>query len=126
MWGIGYGRGWGREFSGNPWPGRGPFSHLPPWYRPGWVFGRGACWRFFSPWLRSGFGAPTAAQGGYSYPPVWPSGYGYYHPLMGYPGYAQPPGELAREEEERVLGEELSALEARIEEIKKRLEELKK
>lgn len=28
-----------------PYPGRGPFSYLPPWQRPGWIFGRGWCWR---------------------------------------------------------------------------------
>ncbi|MCP8304378.1 MAG: hypothetical protein H3Z50_02780 [archaeon] len=38
-------RGWGRFGRGRggwsrPWPRRGPFSYLPPWYRPGW-FGRG-------------------------------------------------------------------------------------
>jgi len=22
-----------------PWPGHGPFSHLPPWERPGWALG---------------------------------------------------------------------------------------
>ena len=38
-WGS-YGRG---KFAG-PWPGRGPFAHLPPWQRPGWTLGRGACW----------------------------------------------------------------------------------
>ncbi|MEM1514127.1 MAG: DUF5320 family protein [Candidatus Thermoplasmatota archaeon] len=32
-----YGYGWCR------WPGRGPFSHLPPWERPGRIFGR-PCW----------------------------------------------------------------------------------
>ena len=39
--GWGRGRGWfgrGRWFG--PWPGRGPFSYLPPWQRPGWVYGR--------------------------------------------------------------------------------------
>ena len=35
MWG---GRGWRR------YPGFGPWSHLPPWERPGWKFGRGWCW----------------------------------------------------------------------------------
>jgi len=25
----------------------GPFSYLPPWERPGWSFGRGACWRYW-------------------------------------------------------------------------------
>jgi len=29
-----------------PWPGRGPFSYLPPWQRPGWYSGRGWCWRY--------------------------------------------------------------------------------
>lgn len=28
----------------NHWPGRGPYVHLPPWRRPGWLYGRGACW----------------------------------------------------------------------------------
>lgn len=42
----GWGRGWRRGWRG-PWPGNGPFSYLPPWERPGWVFGRGACWRLF-------------------------------------------------------------------------------
>ena len=33
------------------WPGKGPFSHLPPWLRPGWVLGRGWC-RYYAPaWL---------------------------------------------------------------------------
>ncbi len=26
------------------YPGFGPWSHLPPWERPGWKFGRGWCW----------------------------------------------------------------------------------
>lgn len=35
-----YGRGgWNQQ-----WPGRGPFSHLPPWQRPGWLYGKCACW----------------------------------------------------------------------------------
>ena len=36
------------------WPGRGPFSDLPPWERPGWVYGRGSCWRFLGdPYLQN-------------------------------------------------------------------------
>lgn len=31
--------GWRRW---SPWPGHGPFSHLPPWQRPVW-WGRGWC-----------------------------------------------------------------------------------
>ena len=31
------------------WPGRGPYSHLPPWQRPGWAYGPGSC-----RWILSG------------------------------------------------------------------------
>ena len=55
-WGFGWGRGRGWRGGGwgfwSMWPGRGPFSHLPPWLRPGWLFGRGACrWLFGFPWI---------------------------------------------------------------------------
>lgn len=73
-------RGMGGPQAG-PWPGHGPFSHLPPWERPGWLMGRGACRRFFTP------------------------------------------GEPAKEEKERMLKEELSELEERVEQIRKRLGE---
>ncbi|HID42032.1 MAG TPA: hypothetical protein EYP33_07785 [Pyrodictium sp.] len=34
-----------------PWPGRGPWSHLPPRERPGWLLGRGWCrWLYW--WSR--------------------------------------------------------------------------
>ncbi|MDI6643247.1 MAG: DUF5320 domain-containing protein [Candidatus Hodarchaeaceae archaeon] len=40
--------GWrGRDWRG-PWPGRGPFSYLPPWERPGWLYGRGRCWWLYA------------------------------------------------------------------------------
>ncbi|MHC1628081.1 MAG: hypothetical protein ACXQTI_04535 [Candidatus Nezhaarchaeales archaeon] len=51
----------GRWFG--PWPGRGPFSYLPPWMRPGWIFGRGACW-----WL---FGAPYWLWARWYWPTFW-------------------------------------------------------
>lgn len=35
------------------WPGAGPFSHLPPWQRPGWLYGRGACWQLYGPYTPS-------------------------------------------------------------------------
>ncbi|MCD6368823.1 MAG: hypothetical protein J7L38_03390 [Thermoproteales archaeon] len=48
---MGWGWGGGRRGWSGPWPGRGPFSYLPPWQRPGWLFGRGACWWLFrNPW----------------------------------------------------------------------------
>lgn len=39
---------WGR------YPGNGPFSNLPPWERPGWVYGRGGC-----RWYPYGYGYPA-------------------------------------------------------------------
>ncbi|MGD2072215.1 MAG: hypothetical protein PVG65_01855 [Candidatus Thorarchaeota archaeon] len=37
-------RGRGRGGGRGRWPGNGPFSHLPPWERPGWLYGPGSCW----------------------------------------------------------------------------------
>ncbi|MCS7385319.1 MAG: hypothetical protein NDF55_01070 [archaeon GB-1867-005] len=76
--------GWGRGRRGwtGPWPGRGPFSHLPPWMRPGWLFGRGACW-----WL---FGAPWWLR--WPYPAYYPQ-YSFYPWMswwMYYPMYYAP------------------------------------
>jgi hypothetical protein len=44
--------GW-RGRGGGPWPGRGPFSNLPPWDRPGWRYGRGACYWMYNPNLQT-------------------------------------------------------------------------
>lgn len=51
----GYGRrgNWGR---GRGWPGNGPFRDLPPWERPGWLYGPGACWTLG--YWRNSEGAP--------------------------------------------------------------------
>ncbi|MGQ9788076.1 MAG: hypothetical protein ACUVQM_01990 [Candidatus Hadarchaeaceae archaeon] len=38
--------GWRRSGRLGYWPGRGPFSFLPPWERPGWLYGPWACWWF--------------------------------------------------------------------------------
>ena len=37
-------RGFGRAGGRGRWPGNGPFRDLPPWERPGWLYGRGSCW----------------------------------------------------------------------------------
>ncbi|MGY5875622.1 MAG: hypothetical protein RTU30_07740 [Candidatus Thorarchaeota archaeon] len=47
------GRGRGR---GNQWPGNGPFRNLPPWERPGWIYGPGSCWTLG---YRTGTGIPV-------------------------------------------------------------------
>jgi len=66
MWRYGRG-GWL-----GPWPGRGPFSYLPPWQRPGWIFGRGACWYLWSnPWYQTYTGYPWSYS---TYPtPTYPT-----------------------------------------------------
>ena len=84
-----------------PYPGRGPFSYLPPWQRPGWVFGRGACWWLLSPYLR--YSLPYTA---YSLP------------------YTAAP--ISKEQEQQMLREEMAILEKSLEEIKARLKELEK
>jgi hypothetical protein len=40
---------WGNRGRGN-WQGAGPYSNLPPWQRPGWLYGRGACWQLYGPY----------------------------------------------------------------------------
>ena len=66
--------GWGRGWTG-PWPGRGPFSYLPPWQRPGWIFGRGACWWFFWPyawwWTYPWYSYAWYPYAWYGYPFYW-------------------------------------------------------
>ncbi|MGB9759803.1 MAG: hypothetical protein ACPLZG_08285 [Thermoproteota archaeon] len=72
-WWGGYGRGYGL------WPGRGPFSYLPPWQRPGWYFGRGACWWLFGyPWY---YAFPYSAPYARAAPLYW------YSPYYAYPYY---------------------------------------
>jgi hypothetical protein len=70
--------GWfgrGRGGWAGPWPGRGPFSYLPPCQRPGWWFGRGACWWFLAPYMWSQYGYPPFGYPfgmlPYSYPYSW-------------------------------------------------------
>jgi Family of unknown function (DUF5320) len=42
-----YGRGncWTGQY-----PGRGPYNNIPPGQRPGWLYGRGACWQLYGPY----------------------------------------------------------------------------
>jgi hypothetical protein len=56
-YGRGGGRGGGRGYG--QWPGNGPFRHLPPWERPGWLYGRGSCW---SMGYWSGTNPPATSQ----------------------------------------------------------------
>jgi len=100
---MGY-RGRGRGQYG-PWPGRGPFSNLPPWQRPGWLFGRGSCWYLYSQNLpkdaTSTLILPVASQ-----PPTLP--------------FAN------KEQEKEMLEQYVKNLETQLVAIRKRLEEIEK
>jgi len=100
------GWGWRGRVEGQ-WPGKSPFSHLPPWQRPGWLYGRGACWRLYGQ-------------------------YGVYLP----PTSALPTGvlpSLKPEDEATLLAsqktlmeEQLKALQETLKKIQERLDELRK
>ena len=76
-WFGGWRGGRGRGGWSGPWPGRGPFSYLPPWQRPGWLFGRGSCWWLFGgPWSYWLYARPY----GYPYAPTTYPSYPYYYP----------------------------------------------
>ena len=71
--------GWRRGGRGGwfgPWPGAGPFSYLPPWQRPGWLYGRGMFMGMANPYLGYG-GAPSPI----SYTPPLPMSYPTQRPL---------------------------------------------
>ena len=90
---------------GGPYPGRGPFSELPPWQRPGWLYGYGAeprytvdptkCARF--PWMPRWWWANPDAE-----------------------PYTGP----TPEQEKQYLEQTVESLEEELESIKKRLEEI--
>jgi len=76
-----------------PWPGRGPFSYLPPWQRPGWLFGGyglgggpGFRWQSYSygPWTCRRF--PWLPRWWWMNP-MYTMGYG---PRYGYPRMMHP------------------------------------
>jgi hypothetical protein len=94
-------RGRGGGWTG-PWPGRGPFSYLPPWQRPGWLYGRGACWWLVAPQLQTNVPqVPPAAV-----PPV---------------PYGSP---FTKEQETQMLGQQVKILEAQLDALRKRIAEL--
>ena len=78
------------------YPGFGPWSHLPPWERPGWRYfgrgrGRGWCWWWYYYYSSN----PSASA-------------------------------IDRDIEVRMLEDEAAYLEERLREIKRRLDELRK
>ena len=89
------------------WPGRGPFSYFPPWQRPGWVYGRGACWWLYAPYLRTII--PTIPEQT-SIPPTVPA-----TPFM---------PTMSKEQEIPILKQQMKLLQSQLDTIRKRLEEL--
>ncbi len=104
--------GW-RGRGGGPWPGRGPFSYLPPWQRPGWLYGRGACWWLLAPQLQATVPqVPPATVSSAPIPPTVPT-----IPLV---------PTFTKEQEMQMLEQQVKVLEAQLDTIRKRLEELSK
>ena len=95
--------GWRRRGRSGFWPGRGPFSYLPPWQRPGWLYGRGACWWLLDPKVQSNIQQtqPTTMQ-----PPLVPS--------------------FTMKQEQEMLAQQEKILKAQLDAISKRLEKLSK
>lgn len=97
------------------WPGRGPFSYLPPWQRPGWLFGRGF-WRWpgypYGPWACARF--PWLPRRWWAYPQ-----YG----LPYYGGYLW--SAAALEEYKKALEAEKARIEQEISNVEARMKELR-
>jgi hypothetical protein len=107
---MGWRGSWG-GWSGR-WPGRGPFSNLPPWQRPGWLYGYGRGLGYVYG-LDSGFSPYTCAR--FPWLPRWwwaNTGYRYNWP---YQPEIDPNIELFRLEAEK------EALQRDIEEMKKNI-----
>ncbi len=101
--------GW-RGRGGGRWPGRGPFSYLPPWQRPGWLYGRGACWWLFRPYGAYRAYVPPA---GVLPPDVVPA--------------LKPEDETTLLTEQKTFMEEqLKAIQETLKKMQERLDELKK
>jgi len=91
------GRGWGWF---GMWPGRGPFSYLPPWQRPGWLFGgfgrlfwaQYSPWALYNPWVCARF--PWLPRWWWAYPQYQYSlpYFGYWYPwsIYAYPSVSLP------------------------------------
>jgi len=95
-----YGRRWRRW---KKWPGFGPFCHLPPWERPGWIF-RGACW-----WLPY-WKTPSSSPLRY-FRRLWPT--------------SSEDEVKALEDYKKELEEEKVSIEEELREVEKRIKELR-
>src|SRR4030042_6810927 len=107
--------GWRRRAYYDQWPGRGPFSHLPPWQRPGRAYGGRGYGRSWDIDPRVGARVPGLprwwwADPAYAYPPQAPT----------------PQDELAAlEDSKKELGDEKASVEKEISDIETQIRELK-
>lgn len=90
------------------WPGHGPFSNLPPWQRPGWLYGRGACWWLYPYYTPTGLRTPdqTHVSPGTPLTPLVPR--------------------LPKDQETQILEQQTTILQNQLDAIKNRLAELSK
>ena len=90
------------------WPGNGPFNYLPPWQRPGWLYGRGACWRLYPNYYSTEQPDPDLAP---VPPQVLPT------PII---------PRFTKEQETQLLEQQKTMLQSQLDAIKNRLTELTK
>ena len=90
------------------WPGHGPFSDLPPWQRPGWLYGRGACWGLYPYYTSTEPATPAKTL----VPPAPP-----FTPLI---------PRFTKEQETQILKQQMTVLQAQLDAIKNRLTEITK
>jgi hypothetical protein len=107
--------GYRRRAYFDQWPGRGPFSHLPPWQRPGRAYGGRGYGR--------GLGADPRVCARFPYLPRW----WWADPTYAYqPPTPNPQDELtALEDSKKELGEEKASIEQEIIDIEAQVKELK-
>ena len=90
------------------WSGHGPFSNFPPWQRPGWLYGRGACW-----WLYPYY---TSTEPATLYQP----------PALSIAPFTPFVPRFTKEQEIQMLVQQLTTLQAQLDTINNRLAELTK
>jgi len=107
--------GYRRRAYFDQWPGRGPFSHLPPWQRPGWKYGGRGYGR--------GWGTDPSVCGRFPWLPRW----WWADPNQSYqPPMTTPQDEIAALEEcKKELGAEKASIEQEISDLEKQVKELK-
>jgi hypothetical protein len=110
--------GWRRRAYFDRWPGNGPYSYLPPWQRPGRVYGGG---RGYGRWWT---GDPPSCIRFPRLPRWWWADPKYDYQPSSFTTASQ--DEItALEESKNALNEEKTSIEQEIDDVEERLKELK-